>query len=246
MSNQLSITGYSKHDLYTDLKKQIEETNATRACCIVAELACSKNEVAALVTFFTHEISENNLSHNLWFISHLTTKLKSLLDFPKRNISTNPVYQKLVCEIVVILCINKQKHFDFSSKVDFVNGLDHITSNAIDTLHFKEHMSFDLYQLMQALYYFIKKNEKKNAIAIVNQLVNHREAFNVSPFSNKSKIISNLKDPALKDIAWYIWKLIDFFIASRIKESRVHEYKTYANTMMSLFALWLHLDFCKL
>ena len=58
MASQLSFSGYSKHDLYNDLKNALIRKKYERACCLSAELACSKNETLNLVNFFIQYTAE--------------------------------------------------------------------------------------------------------------------------------------------------------------------------------------------
>ena len=105
MNKNVTLSGYSKADVYDALHKAMKSQAYERDCYYSVELACTKNEIKALTSFLIDEYSQFRMSSDINSLEAIHNYMTLILGFSKKNIIYNLSFQKVLSEMVMLVAL---------------------------------------------------------------------------------------------------------------------------------------------
>jgi len=225
VNKNVSISGFIKTELYHDMTLALFEHDYTRVCYVMAELACTKNETASLFCFVVDHMSKYGLGHNVRVYTELAQRIKTIDGLSKRNVVYNPVYQKLMCEVVMITALYSKKMHpsDFLIKEPhaIIHRLEPYVYNFGDKQH-KDMANFatildpELFKMLNLLYNRLRHKDKDAVHVIANYLLGCGcKEYTIA--SVDFYVINHLKPSVRNDVVWCLWQVIHIYITNHVK-----------------------------
>lgn len=220
-THHVTCSGFLKVEVYNDLKKALIEKDHTRVCYLIAELACTKGELANLYDALIEAHAKYFLSSNTWVLDRVMTILSILRHLPKKNLLKNLAFQKHLCEWGLLLSV---QHVKAATTLGFDIRPLTVTENAriealgtgvvIDQSATRLHqalynkVSHDVFKTFTAFYQALHASQFRDAHSIVRFLMCTKEHF-VDEITYDA--IEHVKRNLRKDMVWYIWKILSIF-----------------------------------
>lgn len=211
----ISYSGYLKQDVYNELEKAIIDKEYERACCLSAELGCSRSEVIPIVNFMIDLYCKHFICHNVNFINHLVTKLKLIESCPRRYISRNNTFQTTICELIMLFSFSTPYTSRFDNLLKqiqmYQSSIEKKTSDEYYS-EFKTKISDHLLKKLNLLHLFLIDKRKSYAISIVHLCVFDNNSLLcdftwIDQLSNNDSIKAIIEKNH-SDVVWFIWYII--------------------------------------
>ena len=232
-----TISGFLAYDVFQSLQEALQSSNVEKICYFSTELGCSK-EIANIITFLNEYVSQNCLNTNIVWLEALHSHIKVLLNINRKNVATNDLFQKLLCEISLLPLIIPLKTVKFVSdekRIAF-ETIEHIFFNYPNISVFIEKSfsgltnSDELVKYLSALYYSIKEHDKKSVISLIDFL--YRWDIELQPIIIEQ---CTVKENQMNDIIWYIWKALILISKRLFKDNK--NYKHLVCVYLDLFSI---------
>ena len=107
----MTVSGYSKKDVYESLSAAFLVHDLERCCCLVAELASTKGEARPVMGFLVDTYARWYACGNLWVVRRLCALFSEMDGGPKkmRQFHLEPDVRRSLCE-AVILVASQHRH----------------------------------------------------------------------------------------------------------------------------------------
>lgn len=207
--------GLLKKEAYSNIINCLKENNYQCGVEYVVDLACSKNEITNLITFFINYFNNHILNSYNCFIFHFASKLERLDNMPrKKGIYENKIFQETVIDVYILLCLRRPRDdkFDFiknnvqSIKRDLGDFSFEYKESELINLAFGPDINLKMLEKMLALLYLLENGKHSLAIGLIYIYVTGNDSYNVDDLDMTCfKYKKSIKN---KGIAFYIWKLI--------------------------------------
>jgi hypothetical protein len=235
-SKWLTIRGFLKNDVYTELSRAMEAMDMHAICYAMVELVCSPREVRNYTTFMLEVFCRNYLSSNSWVMSRVLSLIQDIEAMArKKHHQHEKSFQQGVCELTLLICNERRRDISMASATKGIPtyGIDMLL------LHPREDQSCGQRYCMQlsssvcnkftALKHALDGKDLPTALLVLQSLVTNTPPHDVQPAP--FDFAHPLRDALRKDIVWYVW---DFFIgeARETKNAQLHE---YVRTALMLF-----------
>jgi hypothetical protein len=244
-------SGYLKLEVYKDLERAYVEHSVERACYLTAELASTRGELPALLDCFIGEsLAQRGLSNNAWVLVMLAERMHLIRSLPKREIWTNPVFQKALCEMTLAVALQRKRLAHSRAAADLVAGhqLDEVSYHevveplvygyadvctdvrALEAL-FASKVSNEVFNLLKLLFWLLAKKRSVEALQLAAFLVQTKEHF-VDELTDEA-FGNEVKKVHRKDMVWYVWKTLLVFV--ELKSGLSPHVKTYVDKALALY-----------
>jgi hypothetical protein len=236
-----------KERLYKDIAKYARNECIEEVCRKVIVLLQHRNELLKLMRYLVDLYTEETF----WDRSiDVTTAIIKTIDIiqclNKRRFMHNPDFQNAIARLVY-LCVSSKTHFhDFAKftrqRIELgrlENKLENVlmcreaySECKIVTKLFRNKMTIQTAQLFDALYHFMRREDKKTSLYILIYICQWKDISFVR-VPNTHELFDDLKEECTADIAWYIWWfLITYVDTMRSRDDRHALHWHYASRLL--------------
>lgn len=242
MIQHTTHSGYLKMEVYKELETSMEEQHYEKVCYLTAELACTKGEIANLLDYLLGDLlCRYYLSSNAWVLHHTAETLKVIRILPKRDLHTNPGFQKALCEMALgIATHGKRASHDVAAQLKTVTYHDAVEPllcqyqdgpiPAVESA-LQNKVSNELLKLLKLFFWLMLNKKSTQAMQVASFMLQSKEYF-VDELVYK-EIEEAIKKAHRKDVVWYIWKLLLIFTTA--KKDLKPEVVTYVQSALAVY-----------
>lgn len=234
-----TYSGYDKGEVYNALTKSLIMKKYEDACYFSAELACTRNELPHLLGHLMDIFAKYTNFDNLKTMIRVYELIRDMSALPKKQVSYNNVFQRLLCELVLLISINKRDHaLDLVLKENGCNYsiIEHYVYKYNTKSYDFVHATFtdtdeEILKLFDIVYNLIKHQDKKGVIIVLSYIIHNKNL----QFQNISyDEIVNIPENTRSDIIWYLWRLLLCIIQHRHRHD-----EHVVESMNQIFLLFL-------
>lgn len=222
-NKNVTYSGFIKAEVYHDLLKSMFEKDYTRICYDITELACTKNEYQNMFCFLIEHYSKYGASSNVSVCQNIAHRMRIIDGLSRKHLVFNPVYQKLVCELAMIVVTScKRAHPHDHVLRDQLVVVDRLEPYLYN-YQFKEHPEMavfstttdgEVYKMLSFLYNRMRHNDGVGCTLVLNYLLNVDPRIDGVDFAYVNDIKPNLRN----DIVWCLWQVLYLFINKHMKK----------------------------
>lgn len=224
----VTFSGFDKNEVYNDIIQCYLKNDYTRLCYLTAELVCTKNEIKQIINLVINEYSSNRISSNLTELDSITQYIHNVQSFNGKNLCYNNSFQKLLCELVILVGVLRKKQskllLEQTSFADIEHLIERYGKVAYDEIknNFTNKVSNELLQLLNMIYYFLKKSHLQYLRVIFSYLIFSKQySLDEIDFIE----IRDVTRTQRKDVIWYLWKVLLIHVEhSQLNDEKIRNY----------------------
>ena len=226
-----TINGYSKTDVYLQLEAHMQKRDYQTVCCLMAELVCTRNEVASFLIHMCHYYTKFCMTQNIWLPNFILETCEDILRLPKRKLVHTEPLQTLVCRLTLVLTQAPTKlhtHLFNPKYAQHINVIEpHLyKSNTLSYQRLVEkligpYLTNEACKWCALLFYFVKARQRKESIILLNYLI-HPDVCGAIKDPPNAPQPQTVKQGAQCDMVWPLWMLAKEVADQSESQAREH------------------------